>query len=364
MCRTNELGTAHSLSIHDLDYGLPQELIAQYPPARRDDARLLVVDRDSSSLADRYVTDLPQLLQPGDLLVLNDTKVLPAKFTAWRETGGRVGGLFLREESAGLWEVMLVGSRRLRAGETLAIRLSDEREMGLELVEDLGQGQWRVRVERDGPAEAVLDEVGVTPLPPYIRRKDDDVDLDAADRRRYQTVYAHRPGAIAAPTAGLHFTPVILKALEAAGVQVAFVTLHVGVGTFKPISAERVAEHVMHSEWYELSAKTAEAVRACRDRGGSVVAVGTTSVRVLESAAGNGDSRTVVPGSGRTELFIYPPHKFRVVDKLMTNFHLPRSSLLALVMAFAGMDQTRQAYQHAIDDRYRFFSYGDAMLIR
>jgi len=236
--------------------------------------------------------------------------------------------------------------------------------LGLELAEDLGNGQWRIRTERDDPAEVVLDEIGRTPLPPYIQRKDDDVDLDAADRRRYQTVYARRAGAIAAPTAGLHFTPVVLKALEVRGVQSAFVTLHVGAGTFKPITVERVSQHVMHSEWYELPTDTAEAVRACRERRGSVVAVGTTSVRVLESAAEGGPSRTVVPGSGRTELFIFPPHEFRVVDGLMTNFHLPRSTLLALVMAFAGIDLTHRAYQHAIDERYRFYSYGDAMFIR
>ena len=350
-----------SLDVASLDYALPDVLIAQFPPARRDDARLLVVDRAGDTLGDRRVKELPDLLRLDDLLVLNDTKVVPAKLVARRETGGRVGGLFLRERSPGVWEVLLEGSKRLRVGETITAGDDTDGEIGLRLEENKGEGRWVVRVDRPGSAESLLERIGVTPLPPYIRRRNDDRSEDDADRRRYQTVYARNAGAIAAPTAGLHFTREMLDRIRDRGIRTAFVTLHVGIGTFRPLSVDRLDDHVMHSELFELSSDTAEAITACRARGGRVVAVGTTTVRVLESSVDEDGS--IVPAHGSTDIFIRPPHRFRVVDALLTNFHLPRSTLLALVMAFAGVSRTRDAYAHAVEKRYRFYSYGDAMLI-
>ncbi len=350
-----------SLDVASLDYTLPDVLIAQFPPARRDDARLLVVDRARDTLRDRWVKELPDLLRPDDLLVLNDTKVVPAKLAARRETGGRVGGLFLCERSPGVWEVLLEGSKRLRVGETITTGDDTGGEVGLRLEESKGAGRWVIRVDRAGSAESILERIGVTPLPPYIRRRDEDRSNDEADRKRYQTVYARNAGAIAAPTAGLHFTREMLDRVRDRGVKIAFVTLHVGIGTFSPLSVDRLDDHVMHSESFELSVDTAEAITACRARGGRVAAVGTTTVRVLESSVRENGS--IAPTRGSTELFSRPPHRFQVVDALLTNFHLPRSTLLALVMAFAGVCRTRSAYVHAVEQRYRFYSYGDAMLI-
>lgn len=352
------------LSLADLDYDLPEGLIAQHPLPRRDDSRLLVLDRASGDLHDSRITCLPDLLRPGDLLVLNDTKVLPAKFTARRQTGGKVRGLFVREEKPGTWRVMLEASGRIRAGETLIVTSGESPDITIHLLQACGGGEWLVGVAAEGTAERILDRIGLTPLPPYIHREDTDRISEHEDRSRYQTVYAERPGAIAAPTAGLHLTDAAIEALRARGVEIARVTLHVGVGTFKPINVNVLSQHVMHAEWYELSAETAESVRTCRARAGRVVAVGTTTVRVLESSAEkNADARTVRASSGMTDIFIRPPYEFRVVDELLTNFHLPKSTLIALVMALAGVENIRRAYRHAIEQRYRFYSYGDAMLI-
>jgi S-adenosylmethionine:tRNA ribosyltransferase-isomerase len=390
----NVKGRSHSAGDFDvaaLDYELPQDLIAQHPAAHRDDARLLVVDgrtpRSGSSespwvgrigtaapspaetaqavgLRDLRITDLPGLLKPGDLLVLNDTKVLPARFNARRLTGGRIGGLFIREEQPGLWQVMLKNAGRLREGERLDIHTARGAEFGVQAVADLGEGHWHVKVDVEGAAEELLERIGHTPLPPYIRRDaEQTARFDAEDRIRYQTVYAREQGAVAAPTAGMHLTQALLRAIRDRGVETAFVTLHVGIGTFKPIAARRLKDHRMHEERYELSAEAAEAVKRCRERGGDVVAVGTTSVRVLESTADPSHPELVRPASGTTDIFIYPPYAFRVVDRLLTNFHLPRSTLLALVMAFAGVEPIRKAYRHAIQKRYRFYSYGDAMFL-
>ncbi len=354
---------ATKFSVEELDYVLPAELIAQAPPARREDARLLVVDRAEDTIRDRCVVDLPDMLRPGDLLVLNDTKVLPAKLSARRKTGGAVPGLFVEEESPGRWRVLLEGSKRLRTGELLAIDSLSGPPVSMKLLTSHDGGEWSVQVIASGTVEEILNRVGQAPLPPYIQRSVDDRNCDATDRARYQTIYAQRPGAVAAPTAGLHFTEALLDRLRAVGVDVAFVTLHVSLGTFRPITADDLSKHEMHAERYDLPAATAEAVKACRGRGGRVVAVGTTTVRVLESSAALCDSRTVHPGAGSTALLIYPPYEFRVVDVLLTNFHLPKSTLLALVMAFAGVERTRSAYAHAIEQHYRFFSFGDAMLI-
>ena len=350
--------------IRTLEYDLPEELIAQHPAPARERARLLVVEPGMNELRDLHIPDLPGLLAPGDLLVLNDTKVLPAKFVAHRTTGGVIEGLYIHEEKHGLWRVMLKGAKRLREGETLTIASRDGGTLPATVAAKLEDGHWHLRIEAEGSVEEILGRFGRTPLPPYIRRDAEQArQHDADDRLRYQTVFAREPGAVAAPTAGLHLTASLLEAVRARGVEIAYVTLHVGIGTFKPISTERLADHLMHEERYDLSPATADAVRRCRAHGGRVVAVGTTSVRVLESAADGRESRTVLPKSGITDIFIYPPYEFRVVDVLLTNFHLPKSTLLALVMAFAGIEPIHRAYRHAIARRYRFFSYGDAMLL-
>jgi len=347
-------------SITDLDYDLPEDLIAQIPLARRDDSRMLIVNRSAGSLRDALIRDFPELLHPGDLVILNDTRVLPARFTAIRRTGGRVHGLFLEEAKPSQWLVMLEGSRRLRVGETLTLENATS-PIAVALRERLSDGQWYVDVQSDEPADVILGRVGRTPLPPYIARKHGGPDVEPADRQRYQTVYARMPGAVAAPTAGLHLTESILARIRDRGVQIGFVTLHVGAGTFKPISVNDLAAHPMHSERFSVPEETIAAWRECRQRGGRVVAVGTTVVRVLESVLGRGRDDTV--RSGSTNLFIYPPRCITTVDALLTNFHLPRSTLLALVMAFASVELIRSAYRHAIEARYRFYSYGDAMWI-
>lgn len=349
----------------ELLYQLPDELIAVAPAPRREDARLLCLNRSNAKLDDATVADLPSLLVPGDLLILNDVKVLPAKLTLWRKTGGRVPGLFVEEEAPGTWRVLLEGSGRLREGETLAFQDSAEAAPTLTLTTRMGQGQWRVRLSIAAPAEETLLEFGEPPLPPYIVKRRTPQSPAVDDRERYQTVYAKQPGAIAAPTAGLHLTQSLLEQLRSTGIETATMTLHVGVGTFTPIKTDDLAGHVMHAETYEITEECASAIEQCRHRGGRVVAVGTTAVRALESASPNPHTtRSVLPGSASTSAFIYPPYQFRCVDCLLTNFHLPGSTLLALVMAMAGVERTRTAYQHAVANRYRFFSYGDAMLIQ
>lgn len=341
----------------ELDYELPPELIAQHPCEPRDASRLLVLHRCDGRIEHRRFRDLPEYLRAGDVLVLNDTRVVPARLRARRATGGRVEVLFLRAED-GDWRVLLRAGGRLAVGESLRVETGDGAAAGpaLELVERLERGEWRVRPTQSEPAAEVLARFGETPLPPYIERGGA---AGVDDRERYQTVYAAAPGAVAAPTAGLHFTPGLLETLGAKGVRRAAVTLHVGAGTFQPIEADDLRQHVMHAEWYEVSEAAASAVSAARAAGARVVATGTTSLRVLESF-GRG---SVAAHSGWTRLFIYPPYTFRQVDALITNFHLPCSTLLALVMAFAGVETTRRAYAEAIRERYRFYSYGDAMLI-
>lgn len=355
-----------------LDYDLPPDRIAQQPCTPRDSARLLAVERSSKNLADSRIQDLPHWLRSGDLLVLNNTQVLPAKFTLRRQTGGRIEGLFIREHQPGRWEVMLRGASRVSPGETLTFA-GGECETSVTARRNLGGGRWAVEIMPPEPATAwsapgapgchpaLLDRVGRAPLPPYIHRDLETDPRDDEDRRRYQTVFASRPGAIAAPTAGLHFTDELLAQLRQGDVQTATVTLHVGMGTFAPLTVDVLADHPMHEEWFEMTDDAANRINACRARGGRVIAVGTTAVRVLESRAD--DSGAVQPGTGQTQLFIYPPYRFKVVDALLTNFHLPRSTLLALVMAFGGEELMRGAYLHAVNDGYRFYSYGDAMLV-
>jgi S-adenosylmethionine:tRNA ribosyltransferase-isomerase len=336
------------------DYDLPEALIAQEPCPERDRSRLMVVRRAEGTIEHHVFADLPDLLAPGDLLVLNDTRVIPARLLGRRAaTGGKWEGLFLRETPDGLWELMCQTRGRLTEGETVVVEPGG---LWLTLVRKTPERHWLARPLDAGSALDLLRRYGQVPLPPYVRKGR----AGAADVERYQTVYADRPGAVAAPTAGLHFTPRVFERLDERGVGRAFLTLHVGEGTFAPIQAEEVARHRMHREWGDLPADTAGRISACRGHGGRVVAVGTTSVRVLETVAATGPLRN---WDGETDLFIYPPYEFRLVDGLLTNFHLPRTSLLCLVSAFAGVELIRRAYKTAIAQGYRFYSYGDAMLI-
>lgn len=336
------------MDLAELDYELPESAIAQRP-APRGSSRLLVLDASGDD-RHRHVGDLPRLLRPGDLLVVNDTRVLPARLFARRPSGGQVEILLLEAVGPVEWRALLRPGRRLTGGATLLLD-------GLEatVVDRDDAGRFHLRFSE--PVEPHLDRLGHLPLPPYIRRSD-----DAADRERYQTVFAHRPGAVAAPTAGLHFDEPLLEALRDAGIDRAPVTLHVGIGTFRPITVERSEDHRMDAERWEVPAATADAIRRTRERGGRVVAIGTTVVRTLETAAAESSDGRVTAGAGRTELFITPGHRFRAVDVLLTNFHLPRSTLLMLVSAFAGRERVLAAYREAVASGYRFYSYGDAML--
>ncbi len=347
------------MKTNDLDYELPSELIAQDPAEVRSASRLLVVDRASCSLTDTRFDRIGDYLRSGDCLVLNDTKVLPARFFARRRTGGGLEALFLAETGTpGLWRIMLKGARKLKPDET--IHIIDGREddyCTARVVERHEGGVCLLELDNKAPAETVLNEIGFPPLPPYIRR-DHDWSKAQADRTRYQTVYARESGAVAAPTAGLHFTEELLGRLSESGVRQARVTLHVGAGTFKPITTEMVEEHEIHHEWYRLDAGNAEIITAARAAGGRIIAVGTTATRVLETIG-----YPLHQQEGSTNLFVTPGYQFKAVDAMITNFHLPRSTLLALVGAFAGMKLMFDAYRHAVEQRYRFYSYGDAMLI-
>lgn len=344
------------VQVSDFDFHLPPASIATSAAEPRDSARLFVHDRASRRDEHANVRDLTRFLRPGDLLVLNDTKVMPWRLRGRRATGGAVECLLVRLDGE-VGEAFVKPSKKLRAGDRVPM---ESGAIDLELLETLGSGRWRVglRAVAGSVAEA-LERCGRAPLPPYIDR-DGEEDV-AGDRARYQTVYARVPGAIAAPTAGLHFTPELLQRLSVMGVETAFVTLHVGEGTFAPIRAATVAEHRMHSELYELPQATADAIASTRARGGRVVAVGTTSCRTLETCAdGKGG---VVAGSGASDLFLHPGRRFRVVDALFTNFHLPQSTLLMLVAAFAGHEEILAVYRDAVARGYRFYSFGDAMLL-
>ena len=340
------------------DYELPRHLIAQAPLVHRADARLLVVDRASQSLDHCHVRDLPELLAPNDCLVLNDTRVVPARLLGFRtSTGGRWEGLFLEAGSQGLWRILGKTRGHLVAGETITlIDLSGRDDVRLHLGTKESEGVWVVRPESDEDPVTILDRVGRVPLPPYIRKGE----MIDSDRDDYQTVFARTPGAVAAPTAGLHFTETLLERIRGRGIATALLTLHVGLGTFRPIETESLAEHPMHSEWGSLDEATVAQIEDRRRRGGRIVAIGTTSVRVLETASKDG---ILKPFRGETNLFIRPPYQFRSVDVLMTNFHLPRTTLLVLVRTFGGDELIRRAYDEAIREEYRFYSYGDAMLV-
>jgi S-adenosylmethionine:tRNA ribosyltransferase-isomerase len=338
------------MKVSDFQFDLPERLIAQYPLPERSASRLLHLERDSGRIHDRRFAELPDLLDPGDLLVFNNTRVVPARLWAAKPTGGKVELMLERLVSATEAIVQMRANRKPAPGSQLSVD-------GLAELEVVGrEGEfWRLRVANGADWPALLEQVGHMPLPPYIERDD-----ESLDRERYQTVFARVSGAVAAPTAGLHFDESIMQRLAERGVETAWCTLHVGAGTFQPVRAERVEDHHMHAEWLEVDADLVARVAATRERGGRVVAVGTTSVRSLETAAASG---RLEPFAGDSRLFIYPGYRFRVVDAMVTNFHLPGSTLLMLVSAFAGRERVLAAYEHAIAAEYRFFSYGDAMLI-
>jgi len=341
------------LKVSDFTFDLPEELIAQAPLTERSASRLLVMDRADGTLEDRRFAELDRLLEPDDLLVFNDTRVIPARLYARKESGGQAELLVERVIDARTALAQIGINRKPGLG---ALLIESETGAGIR-VEGRQDEFWRLRLEDDSRAWlSLLERAGHIPLPPYIHRED-----RPEDRDRYQTLYADKPGAVAAPTAGLHFDDELFARLDERKIQRAFCTLHVGAGTFQPVRVENVEEHLMHPEWIEVSQELVEKVRATRAAGKRVVAVGTTAVRSLESAAAEGELQ---PFSGDSRLFIYPGYRFRVVDALVTNFHLPGSTLLMMVSAFSTRDRILAAYRHAVEQRYRFFSYGDAMLIR
>lgn len=336
----------------DYFYNLPPELIAQEPAEPRDHSRLLVMGRETGVLADRHFYDLPDFLNPGDCLILNDSRVLPARlYGRKKDTGASVELLLLHPRGKDRWEVLAGPGRRAKPGNILVF---GDGLLEAEVVDVVEEGNRLVEFRYDGNFYQLLERIGEMPLPHYITRH-------LEDNERYQTVYSREPGSAAAPTAGLHFTPELLDRVREKGVEVGFVTLHVGLGTFRPVKEEIITDHKMHSEHYELSPETAAMINRTKARGGRVIAVGTTSCRTLESV-GMADGR-IEPAEGWTDIFIYPGYRFQVLDGLLTNFHLPESTLIMLVSAFAGYEHTMAAYAHAVEERYRFFSFGDAMLV-
>jgi len=340
------------MNLKDFWYPLPKELIAQHPLERRDQSRLLVLDREKQTMTHRIFRDIQEYLQKGDCLVINNTRVIPARLLGQKEgTGGKIEFVLLKRLEDDVWEVILKPGRRAKPGSRFVF---GDGRLRAEILRIADEGNRIVRFSYDGVFEEVLDQVGIMPLPPYIMEN-----LD--DKERYQTVYSKVDGSAAAPTAGLHFTQELLDRLKEKGVNVVEVTLHVGLGTFRPVKVENIADHHMHKEFYSVSEQAAEAINRARENHQRVIAVGTTSVRVLETVAD--EQGMIRPGQGETDIFIYPGYKFKAVDALITNFHLPESTLMMLVCAFAGRDFIMQAYQEAIEQKYRFFSFGDAMFI-
>lgn len=337
----------------DFYYELPQELIAQTPLEDRSASRLMVLDKKSGAVEHRHFRDIADYLNEGDALILNDTKVLPARLYGEKEdTGGAIEFLLLHRKELDVWEVILRPGRRAKPGARFVF---GNGELKAEVLEVVNDGNRLVRFEYDGVFEDVLDRLGEMPVPPYITEK-------LKDKSRYQTVYAKNPGSAAAPTAGLHFTPELLEKIKQKGINVGFLTLHVGLGTFRPVKAEEITDHKMHSEFYILPQETAELVNRTKAAGGRVISVGTTATRVLETAGMQG--LPLKEAAGWTDIFIYPGKKFNVIDALITNFHLPESTLIMLVSALAGRENVLNAYNEAVKERYRFFSFGDAMLIK
>ncbi|WED56762.1 tRNA preQ1(34) S-adenosylmethionine ribosyltransferase-isomerase QueA [Exiguobacterium profundum] len=340
------------MNVNDYDFELPEELIAQVPLLDRTSSRLLVLDRETGDIEHRHFRDVLDYLNEGDALVVNDSRVLPARlFGAKQETGGKVELLLLKQTEDDVWEALVKPAKKVRVGSIVEF---GDGLLQAECVEELPEGGRRFKFDYDGIFYEILDELGTMPLPPYIREQLDDQD-------RYQTVYARERGSAAAPTAGLHFTEELLEAAKAKGVRLIPLTLHVGLGTFRPVTADSIEEHTMHSEYFELSAESAAALREIRANGGRIFAVGTTSTRTLETIMR--DHGDFVESSGWTDIFIYPGVELKAIDGLITNFHLPKSTLVMLVSAFATRDIILHAYRTAVAERYRFFSFGDAMLI-
>ncbi len=338
--------------VKDYDYELPKELIAQDPLEDRSSSRLLVLDKATGEFSHHVFTEIIDYLEPGDCLVINDTKVIPARLYGVKEdTGAKVEVLLLKRTGENEWETLVKPGRKLKPGTMVSF---GDGLLKAEILDILEEGNRRVRFIFDGIFEEILDKLGEMPLPPYITHK-------LADKSRYQTVYAKYEGSAAAPTAGLHFTQELLKKIEDKGVDIARVTLHVGLGTFRPVKAERIEDHHMHSEFYMIGEDATQKINKAKESGHRVISVGTTSCRTLESAAENG---RIAPKSGWTDIFIYPGYEFKMVDALITNFHLPQSTLIMLVSALAGREHVLAAYREAVEKRYRFFSFGDAMFIK
>lgn len=340
------------MNLKDFWYDLPERLIAQNPLEKRDMSRLLVVDRKKDAFEHRLFKDLPEYLEPGDCIVINNTRVIPARLLGEKEnSGGKIEFVLLKRIDQDVWEVILKPGRRAKPGARFVFGNGILKAEILEIVEE---GNRIVKFYYDGVFEEVLDKVGIVPLPPYIH-------ATLEDKERYQTVYSKINGSAAAPTAGLHFTPELFEVLKQKGIKVAEVTLHVGLGTFRPVKTQNIHEHHMHNEYYSIGPEACAVINETKEKGKRVVAVGTTSVRVLETVSSENGS--ISPASGETDIFIYPGYKFKMVDALITNFHLPESTLIMLVSAFAGKDRIMEAYKEAISKEYRFFSFGDAMLI-
>ena len=343
-----------------LHYYLPPELIAQHPLRIRSDSRLLVLNRTNLEIIDSRFDNIGDFLLPGDCLVLNDTKVLPARFFARRPTGGKLEGLFLAQDADRTWDIMLKGTRKLNPGDHLILKDKQKADFcKAVLLKKQSQGRCLLRLKTEADTEAVLDKIGFPALPPYIKR-DDNPKLAQIDKLRYQTVYARHTGAVAAPTAGLHFTDRLIEQLKEAGICFAYITLHIGTGTFKPVTTENLEDHQIHQERFSIDEVNARIINEAKSKGGRIIPVGTTSTRTLETITAGSQIKAL---SGTTSLFIKPGYKFKITEAMITNFHLPKSTLLALVAAFAGLDNILDAYNHAIEKRYRFYSYGDAMLI-
>ena len=335
----------------DFDFQLPEELIAQTPLERRDASRLLTLDRESGAVGHHHFYDLPRFLRPGDCLVLNDSRVLPARLIGHRPTGGACEVLLLVDKSGDLWECLVRPGRKLKPGAQV---IFGDGQLTATVEEELNDGKRTVRFHYQGIFLEILEQLGRMPLPPYIK-------AELQDQERYQTVYSKVVGSAAAPTAGLHFTPELLEQVREMGVKVCYVTLHVGLGTFRPVKAEEITDHEMHSEFCQISQETADIINETKRNGGRVICVGTTSCRTIESFAA--EDGTMSERSGWTNIFIYPGYKFKVLDALITNFHLPQSTLIMLVSALAGREHVLSAYETAVRERYRFFSFGDAMMI-
>ena len=349
--------TKEFIPVSEFDYELPQELIAQTPSEKRENARMMVLDRRDETVEHKHFYDIVDYFDENDVIVLNNTRVIPARLYGHKETGALLEVFLLKQIAGKTWQVLLNPSKRVK--EDMIIKISDELSLKVLTRED--QGKWLVEMFYDGNFYEILDRVGKIPLPPYIERSMTDDQLRSLDYERYQTVYAQRRGSVAAPTAGLHFTQDILEKLKAKGTQICYVTLNVGLGTFRPVKSENILEHKMDSEEYEISKDTAEIIMNARAAGKKITAVGTTTVRTLETCMQKFDE--ILEVIDDSNLFIYPGFKFRIVDRLLTNFHLPKSTLIMLVSAFAGKDFTFRAYEEAIREKYHFYSYGDCMLI-